>query len=83
MEIKATVPYEREREETVAHYAARHMDGSGYDTGHLEAIARSVDKITCSYGRLIEALAEKGLLTAPEVTQVVEGYTNIKATFIN
>jgi|LakMenE01Jun11ns_1017448.scaffolds.fasta_scaffold8342023_1 hypothetical protein len=49
--------------------------------GELER-ARAI-AVACSeaFGRLVEVLAEKGVLSAPEVYRVAKGYHNDSATF--
>jgi hypothetical protein len=82
MKIRATSTWEKEREETVAQYAERCLDGSDYESGQIEAIGRGNEKNSRAIGRLLELLATKGLLTAPEVTRVVESYENADAKFL-
>ena len=81
MKIRATASYEHKRDETVSQFADRHLDGGGQGIGQMEALAGSVDKLAGSYSNLLELLAKKGLLTAPEVFEVVKGYANEDATF--
>ena len=82
MKIKATLSYEKERDETIAQYTERCLDGSDSDSGQLEAIARGNDNNARAIGRLLEVLATKGMLTAPEITLIVENYQNADAKFL-
>jgi hypothetical protein len=81
MKIKATQSYEKERDETITQYVERCLDGSDYDSGQLETIARTGGNNSRAISRLIEVLASKGLLTAPEITGIV-GCENLQAKFL-
>jgi hypothetical protein len=82
MKIRATSTWEEEGDETVAQYAERCLDGSDYESGQLEAIGRGNENNSRAIGRLLELLAIKGILTAPEVTGIVENYQNADARFL-
>lgn len=83
MKIKATARWEPERDETVSSYTERCLDGYSYENGQLETISDGVRKNASAIGRLLETLAEKGLLTAPEIVKIVEGYNNDEAKLIS
>lgn len=82
MKIKATPLYEEERDETVIHYAKRCLNRSDYHAGQMESMQANSDNITSAFGRLLELLASKGVLTAPEITGIVERWENEHATFL-
>lgn len=81
MKIKATKTYEEDRDETVAEYTEYHLDGSECNSGQIETINRSCNNNRRAFGVLLELLATKGLITAPEITEIVEGDTNDNAKF--
>ena len=55
-------------------HISRELDGADYDTGALEAAARTAENTKDAFARLVTILAEKGLLSEPEVSRVVHGY---------
>jgi len=77
-----TSTWEKERDETVAQYAERCLDGRDYESGQLESIGRGTENNRCAIGRLLELLATKGMLTAPEITCIAQGYENADAKFL-
>lgn len=82
MKIKTTSYCGKLYIQTVTQYAERCLDGSDYGTGQIEAIERGNENNSRAIGRLLELLATKGLLTAPEVTWVVEKFRNDNAKFL-
>jgi hypothetical protein len=83
MKIQATCKWEKERDETVAQYTERCLDGGDYGVGQLEAIGSGLEKTARALGRLLDLLATKGLLSAPEIVEVVENYHKSDATFLD
>jgi hypothetical protein len=81
MKILTPCLYETQRDETISEYAARCLDDI-YNEGHLESLTTSSRNVRLSFGRLLDALASKGLLTAPEVTEIVTDVTNSDAKFL-
>ncbi len=74
-------PYEKTRTTKVEEFAEYALDGSSYDSGLVEAAAATSRNNSRAIGRLLDLLASKGFLNAPEVTQVLEGCMNQEATF--
>jgi hypothetical protein len=81
MKIKTSALYETERNETVAEYTERKLDGNDYGYGQVEAAAKSAEKASAAIGRLLEFMADNGILKAPDVTKIVEGYRRNDASF--
>lgn len=81
MIITLPSPYENTKSLNIESYAEHSLDGCSYDTGQLEAAAATSRNNSRAIGRLLDLMASKGLLTAPEITQVVEGYENREASF--
>jgi hypothetical protein len=82
MKIQAPCIYEKPFDETVAEYTARCLDDRYGESGQLETLTTTCRNIRLSFGRLLEALASKRLLTAPEVTEIVTEVTNFDAKFL-
>ena len=82
MKIKATSPYEKERDETVSQYAERCLDGSSYGSGQIETVAESSGNNSRAIGLLLEVLASKGMLSAPEITGIVGRCEDADAKFL-
>lgn len=81
MKIKATPSWEKELNETIYQYVKRKLDGYEYGSGQLEMIGRTSENNSEAIGRLLDLLSTKGLLTAPEVTKIVEGHEIDDAKF--
>jgi len=84
MSMKIKVPanyYSKETTETIKEYTTHKLDGDDYGRGQLEAAEATTTNATDALGRLMETLAQKGLLSAPEITYIVEGKTSRDATF--
>lgn len=81
MKIK-NVDYKKETLH-VADLVLRELDGSDYDKGQLETIDSTVDKTVDAFGRLLNVLAEKKILTAEEIAQVVNIYGCSDAEFVD
>lgn len=71
--MKIITHEEREmpRDETVSDYIFRSIH-EGNVWGGMETMERITANNTVAVGRLIELLAKKGMLTAPEVTSLVK-----------
>jgi len=83
MKILAAEPYQTPRDETVAQYAARCLGERDWDDGGaVEAAAREAQNCSKAIGNLLELMAEKGMLTAPDVTSIVDYYRRDDATFV-
>jgi alpha-D-ribose 1-methylphosphonate 5-triphosphate synthase subunit PhnI len=82
MRILAAEPYEKPRDETVVEYTRRCLDGSLFRDGRLESTQKEVRNCSEAIGRLLDWMANEGLLTAPEITGIVEGLPNHEATFV-
>jgi len=72
MKIK-NVDYKKETHEIV-YFVKGELDGSDYNQGQLETIDSTVDKTVEAFGRLLNILAEKKLLTAGDITRIVSIY---------
>jgi hypothetical protein len=52
-----------------------------YSSGDIERQHERLDNITDAFGRLVETLAERGQLTAPEVVSIAGGLFSSHAAF--
>jgi len=68
-------------EQDIASYAERELDACRFWDDPLDIAAKTAENTSKALGRLLDVLARKGLLTAPEITEVVEGHPNPKARF--
>lgn len=50
------------------------------DPGQSESIRHNMDNLIDAFGRLMDTLATKGILGAPEITEIVEGYMSSNST---
>ena len=82
MKIKSTYEWEAPKDETVTQYAERSLAGFCCGSGQIETIDQRAINNSRAIGRLLEVLASKGLLTAPEVTRIVNRFENEDAQFI-
>ena len=60
--------------ESLKDYAELMLDGDDYGNGVIEATANTARNNSQAIGRLLDLMAEKGLVSAEEITTVVEGY---------
>lgn len=65
----------------LTNYVTHGLDGEDYDSGLFEAAERGVVNAHAAIGRILELLATKGLVSAPEVTYVVDGFEDEDAKF--
>lgn len=56
-------------------YAEYRLDGDDYGKGAMEAATDTARNNSRAIGRLLDHLAEKGLLNAAEVSNIVEGWS--------
>ena len=80
MKIKATDYIGRSTEMTLATYVEQKIDGSDYDRGQLKAIGNTAENAGTVLGRLIETLADKGILKLDEVESIVKGFARGELT---
>lgn len=71
--MKITVPntYPRIEGVHITEAIALECDGGGYDTGAVEAAARTAENVSKMLGRLVNILAEKKLLTAQDISMII------------
>jgi len=65
MSMRIKVPanyYSKETTETIKEYTTHKLDGDDYGRGQLEAAEATTTNATDALGRLMETLAQKGLL---------------------
>jgi hypothetical protein len=62
--------------ESLEDYADSALDGADYDQGALEDLVGTANNVKRAVGRLLDVLAENGLLTAPEVEKVLRGWVD-------
>lgn len=73
-------PETRERGETVAAFVERQLDTHLHRDGALEICCADTDSTRAAFGRLVELLADRGLLIPTDVTQITHGYP-VNASF--
>lgn len=56
----------------IEEYAAVTLSGDRWEHGAVEQAGATADNATKALGRLLELLAEKGLLSAAEIVRIVE-----------
>lgn len=78
MKITITPNYSQEPKYIFASFeelAEGALDGSGYETGRLEAAAQTADNSAAAIGKLIELLVSKGVIAPREGVEVLtDGY---------
>lgn len=67
--------------DTIEIYAERHLNGDDYNKGVVEAAYSTAQNNSKALGRLMDILAQKGLLTALETYKIIEGYDSGTADF--
>lgn len=72
MNITAKHKYDlgRSIDEEIVSFFSRLLDGSDYEVGHLECAQRTATNNSEAIGRLVQLLAEKGVLSAAEVVSI-------------
>ena len=66
---------------SIPSYAEATLNGGSWESGQLEATALTSRNNSRAIGRLLQLLASKGLLTAPEITGVIDIAENQEAVF--
>ena len=62
-------------------YAEFKLDGNDYGKGAMEAATDTARNNSQAIGRLLDLMAEKGLVSAQEAATVVEGYISGSAVY--
>ncbi len=73
MHIKTKSPFEKEQTQSVAYYVERKLEGRA--DGRLESAAESAHNAAKALGRLVELLAERGVLDADDVVLIAGGFS--------
>ena len=66
---------------SIEQYAEAKLDGADYDGGIIEATAATAQNVSEALGRLLDFLADKGMITAADVGYIVEGNHYVHLTF--
>ena len=82
MDIRTTEFGGKLRTDDTAAYVERKLNGSDYERGQIEELEAGLNNSHKALGRLITLLAQKDLLTAPEITEIVQGYQDTEADFV-
>ena len=67
------MPYQENKLEAKK-FVERALDGSDYGRGALEATEAQANNVTAAFGRLIQVLSDKDVLTDSQVHFVALGY---------
>lgn len=79
MKIKTVCAWDPREPEPVSDYVCRSL--SGDDDGRIECLENGERRLRDAFGRLLEALAEKGHFSAPEIVAIVDGFNRSAAEF--
>lgn len=81
--MKIVIPsrYEADFIGSIPSYTEATLNGRSYESGLLESTTLTSRNNSLAIGRLLQLLASKGLLTAPEITGIIDLVENQKATF--
>lgn len=81
MKIDDHASWETPRDETIQRYTERRLSLERADSGALESLRAQNENHIRAFGNLLDLLARKGLLSAPEITGIVGYYENPEARF--
>lgn len=81
MKLKINDPFHKEYS-SLEEYAETCLNGDDYGKGALEAVADTSSNNSKAIGRLLDTLADKGILLPEEVVNIIEGWTRYSAEFI-
>lgn len=70
MNIRHEQKYRDPKEEPLALFVERALDGSDYESGALETARNTAYKAIEAISRLVEILAEKGILNGEDVARI-------------
>lgn len=76
MKIKTCRYGEKREYNSIEEYAEQRLDGSDYDVGQLEAAVTTARNNSGAIGRLLDLLADKGLVNAEDAGNIIEGYVS-------
>jgi len=74
--------YEGHKDTEVKDYIINCLDGNDYDRGALEATRKTADNACEAIGKLINILANKGLLTATEIKDIAGDFMSDSIEFV-
>ncbi len=80
MTITHTPVWQKERTETLEQYVSSQFDGYDYEGGQLENLRRTVRHQNKAFARLLDILAQKEIVSAPDITEIVRGVRDNAAT---
>ena len=63
--------FEKEVYEEIEDITVTRLNGDDYETGALEAVEGTADKIAHSYGRLLRLLCEKGVIDIKDIHDIL------------
>lgn len=52
-------------------FTVSHLTSDDYERGAVEMADKKAERACAAFGRLLEILAEKGMLSAPEIARIV------------
>lgn len=76
MKLKEKYSYSRsgDRARSIREAVASELDGHDFDSGHLEGMSRTLDKLQAFVSKLTEKLHESGALSDQAVLDLLPGY---------
>ena len=74
MQIKSKQIFNRQCCEELCSYVERNMNVEGYDEDEISSLGRTSNNTVIAIAKLLEKLAEKGIISAPEITEIVGRY---------
>jgi hypothetical protein len=81
MKLKINDPLHKEYA-SLAEYVETCLNRDDYDKRALEAAADTASNNSKAIGKLLDTLADKGILFPEEVVNIIEGWTRYSAEFI-
>jgi hypothetical protein len=79
---RVMVKYRRDEPCPLASYASYELDGNDYDVGALEAAERTGVRTREAFGRLMQVLADKGILNAADISFILHDYVHHDLTLV-
>ena len=67
--------------QSLMEYAELKLDGDDYGKGRLEAAEDTARNNSKAIGRLLDLMADKGIVSANEVVIIIEGFISSDAVF--
>jgi len=76
------VTYEGFKDKDIKDYIFHCLNGDDYDSGEMEAARKTADNVCEAFGKLIDLLTSKGLLTATDIKDIAGDFMPNKIELI-